>query len=164
VICGRKQKRRVLGIALSSRGFGYALLEGKTLADWGAKTFYRDKNESCLKHIDKLMEHYAPDVLVVEDVSAKNSRRSARVRQLSEQLIASVQSRDVKTVPISRQNLLRTFLANSKGSKHDFAQAVTACFPEELGIYLPPKRRLWMSEDYRMAIFDAVAFAFINSG
>jgi hypothetical protein len=33
-------------------------------------------------------------------------------------------------------------------------------FPEELGHRLPPKRKPWMSEDYRMGIFDAVALAF----
>jgi hypothetical protein len=30
-------------------------------------------------------------------------------------------------------------------------------FPEELGDRLPPKRRPWMSEDYRMGIFEVVA-------
>jgi hypothetical protein len=31
------------------------------------------------------------------------------------------------------------------------------CFPEELGLSLPPKRRPWMSEDSRTDMFIAVA-------
>jgi hypothetical protein len=37
------------------------------------------------------------------------------------------------------------------------AQAVAARFPE-LAPRLPPQRKPWMSEDCRMAIFDAAAF------
>jgi hypothetical protein len=49
------------------------------------------------------------------------------------------------------------FLGDQKGTKHDVAKVLAQKFPEELGDRLPPKRKPWMSEDYRMDIFGAVA-------
>ena len=43
------------------------------------------------------------------------------------------------------------------------AEILAKRLPEELGFRLPPKRRAWMSEDYRMDIFDAVALALMFS-
>jgi hypothetical protein len=51
----------------------------------------------------------------------------------------------------------RVFFADGRGTKHALAEILSERFPEELGSRLPPKRRAWMSEDYRMGIFDAVA-------
>ena len=42
------------------------------------------------------------------------------------------------------------------GNKHTLAEIVAARFPQELGGRLPPKRRPWKSEDYRMSIFDGL--------
>jgi len=53
------------------------------------------------------------------------------------------------------------FFADGQGTKHALAEILAARFPEELGCRLPPKRRPWMSEDYRMDIFDAVALALV---
>jgi hypothetical protein len=51
------------------------------------------------------------------------------------------------------------FFAEGQGTKHALAEMLAGRFPEELASRLPPKRRPWMSEDYRMDIFDAVALA-----
>ena len=43
------QHYRILSIAPSTRGFGYAVLEGKdTLVDWGVKTVQGNKNVNSL--------------------------------------------------------------------------------------------------------------------
>ena len=56
--------------------------------------------------------------------------------------------------------MMKAFFADGKGTKHTLAQIIARRFPEELGHRLPPKRRPWESEDYRMGIFDAVALAY----
>jgi len=58
-----------------------------------------------------------------------------------------------------RTRCIQLFLADDKGTKHDLAEILAKRFSEELGSRLPPKRLPWMSEDYRMDIFDAVALA-----
>ena len=62
---------------------------------------------------------------------------------------------------LGREQVRRVFFANGQGTKHALAEILAKRFPEELGFRLPPKRRPWMSEDYRMDIFDAVALALI---
>ena len=60
---------------------------------------------------------------------------------------------------ISGKQLRSLLLGNSKGTKQEMAEKLAKDFPDELASRLPPKRRLWMSEDSRMDIFDAVALA-----
>ncbi|HUZ92890.1 MAG TPA: hypothetical protein VNG29_02730 [Candidatus Paceibacterota bacterium] len=47
-------------------------------------------------------------------------------------------------------------LVGRNDNKDRIASAVAEQFPELL-LILPPKRRPWQSEDYRMTIFDAAA-------
>jgi hypothetical protein len=46
---------RILAIAPSTRGFGFAVLEGEaSLVDWGVKTAKGDKNKQSLAKVEKL--------------------------------------------------------------------------------------------------------------
>src|SRR5438093_245495 len=74
---------RVLAIDPSTRGFGFAVLEGPNrLIDWGVKETKTDKNKRSLKLISELIEQYEPSVLVLEDYVGKGSRRCRRVAEL----------------------------------------------------------------------------------
>jgi Holliday junction resolvasome RuvABC endonuclease subunit len=151
---------RVLAIAPSTRGFGFALLEGlNTLADWGVKTVHGDKNTKSLAKVNELITHYQPDVVVLEDSSSKHSRRSGRIRALSRKIAAVAARRKVSVALFSPEQVRQVFFAEGKGTKYAIAKILANRFPDELGSRLPPKRRPWMSEDYRMNIFDAVALA-----
>jgi Holliday junction resolvasome RuvABC endonuclease subunit len=151
---------RILAIAPSTRGFGFAVLEGEvSLVDWGVKTVKGDKNVQSLARVEDLIAHYQPEVLVLEDASAKGSRRSPRIRKLSRQIIKMAATRKVSVALFSRDQVMKTFITDGQGTKHMLAEIMAKRFPEELGSRLPPKRRPWMSEDYRMNIFDAVALA-----
>src|ERR1017187_9108552 len=85
---------RVLGIAPSSYGCGFAVMEGKSaLVDWGVKSVKGgDKNAQSLAHVGKLISRYRPDVIVVEDTRTKSSRRSARIRELIEEIVISARN------------------------------------------------------------------------
>ena len=149
---------RILAIAPSTRGFGFAVLEGpETLVDWGVKSVNGDKNTRSLAKAEDMIVHYQPGVLVLEDNSAKLSRRSTRIRDLHQNLIAMAASRSVKVSSFSRDQVRRVFFGKDQGTKHALAEILAKRFPEELGDRLPRRRRLWMSEDYRMDIFDAVS-------
>jgi len=153
---------RILAIAPSTRGFGFAVLEGQEmLVDWGVKTVKGDKNAQSLKKVEEMIAHYQPGVLVLEDASAKNSRRSPRIRNLSQQIIKMAVTRKVSVKLFSRDQVMKTFFADGQGTKHALAEIIAKRFPEELGSRLPPKRKAWMSEDSRMNIFDAVALVLI---
>lgn len=154
---------RILAIAPSTRGFGFAVLEGQeTLVDWGVKTVKKGgKNKQSLAKVEKLIADYQPGVLVLEDVSAKNSRRQPRIRKLCQQIITMAANRKVMVKLFSRDQVRKTFIADGRGTKHAVAEIIAKRFPGQLVLQLPPKRKPWMSEDSRMNIFDAVALALV---
>lgn len=153
---------RILAIAPSTRGFGFAVMEGQdTLVDWGVKTVDGDKNVQSLAKVEKLIAHYQPGVLVLEDASAKGSRRSQRIRKLCQQIIKLAATRKVSVKVFSRDQVMSAFIADGQGTQHVLAEIIAKRFPEELESRLPPKRKPWMSEDSRMNIFDAVALALL---
>ena len=155
----KTKHHRVMAIAPSTRGFGFAVLEGHTLVDWGVKSVKGDKNSQCIKKLENLIAQYEPEVLVLQDYSAKGSRRSTRIRELGQQITSLASSRKLKTVMFSREQVMQAFFMDGQGTKHTIAEVIAKQFPEELGFRLPPKRELWMSEDSRMDIFEAVALA-----
>ena len=151
---------RVLGLSLSSRGFGYAVLEGlDTLADWGVKSISGDKNTGTIAKVKEQVDDYRPDVVAIEDTVG--THRSARTQSLTRRIVHAIRGRDVTVLLFRREHVRRTFLSEGRRTKHALAERVAEKFPEELGFRLPPKRRPWMSEDHRMAIFDAVAVGLI---
>lgn len=149
---------RILSIAPSTRGFGFAVIEGDDkLVDWGVKSVTKDKNTGSITKVDELLALYQPRVIVLQDV--KDSRRAPRIRELIQQIVALAESRKVKVVLLSRKQVEQFFFHDGQGTKYALAELLAEWFPEELCDRLPPKRRPWMSEDYRMDIFDAVALA-----
>ena len=150
---------RVSAISPSTRGFGFAVLEGNALVDWGVKSVKGEKNSECLLKVEAMITHYQPGVMVLEDGSVKGSRRAPRIQALSQEIIELAKKRKVTVKLFSRNQVRKVFFAHGKGTKHAVAEILAKRFPEELGSRLPPKRKPWKSEDHRMAIFDAVALA-----
>jgi Holliday junction resolvasome RuvABC endonuclease subunit len=151
---------RILGIAPSTRGFGFALIEGlNTLADWGVKSIRGDKNAGSVAGVTALLHHYQPDVVVLENTSAKDVRRSARIRALTKRIASAAESQNVRVILVTRDHVRQVFFTDGRGTKHALAELIAKRFSDELGFRLPPKRHPWMSEDSRMSIFDAVALA-----
>lgn len=154
---------RILSIAPSARGFGFAVLDEQgALVNWGTTRATKDINAGCLKKVNKLMDDYEPGVIVLEDASAKDSRRAPRIRELTNQIVAAALSRHFKVVLFSRKQIHRKLHAGQQATKHMIAQIIAERFPEELKSLLPSKRRPWESEDDRMDIFDAVALAVVS--
>ena len=150
---------RVLAIAPSSRGFGFALLEQPgTLVDWGHKPVKGDKNAQSLKKLSALIKLCQPELIVLED-AMKEVRRSARIQELGEQIATLAAKESIKVKVLSRKKVRAVFFTDGEGTKQEQAELLAARFPDELGSRLPPKRKPWKSEDSRMDIFDAVALA-----
>ena len=75
-------RHTILSIAPSTRGFGFAVLEDKALVDWGCKTVRGEKNAATLAKVRKLIGLYTPTMLVIQDYSARPTRRAERIRKL----------------------------------------------------------------------------------
>jgi hypothetical protein len=151
---------RILAIAPLSRGLGYAVMEGPDkLVVCGNKAILRNKNAGALAWVNRFIQFYQPDVLVLPNVTAADTRRAARIKTLHRQIVAWADKKKVKVRLVSVIQVRTQLLGDSKGTKFAVAQMLAAKYPTELGLRLPPKRRPWMSEDPRMDIFDAVSLA-----
>ena len=157
IICPKRF--RALAIAPSTRGFGFAVLEGQDmLVDWGVKTVKNgNKNVQSLQKIKELIVHNQPGVLVLENASARNSLRSPRIRRLCWQISRLAATHKVSVTLFSRDQVMKTFFLDGQGTKYALAEIVAKRFSDELSQTLPPKRKLGNSEDSRMSIFDAAA-------
>src|SRR5258708_26633517 len=94
---------RILGIAPSTRGFGFALVEGlNTLVDWGVKSIEGDKNAGSVARVKAMIAHYEPDVLVLEDTLAKPFRRALRIRELTKRIISVSKSQNASVTLLTR--------------------------------------------------------------
>ena len=148
--------RRILAIAASTCGFGFAVMENESLIEWGL-TRIKDVKRSRGK-VEKLMSQYTPAMLVLPDL-AKPARPSRRIRALTKTLTDLARRRKIKVKLITGQEVKRTFSPDGKGTKRVVAEALARRYPEELGPRLPRPRKPWMSEDPRMDLFAAVALA-----
>ena len=147
-----------MAVALTTRGLGYAVLEGeKLLVESGHMSVRKeDKNKQCLTKFEKLAAFYQPDVLVLQDVTAKGSRRAVRIKKLHRAVVSLARKQKIKVELISAKQLRTLLLGDPRGTKHEMAEMLAKLSPDELGSQLPPKRRVWESADSRMDIFDAV--------
>jgi hypothetical protein len=151
---------RILAVAPLSRGLGYAVMEGPDkLVACGNKAILRDKNAGSLAWVNRFNKFYQPDVLVLPNVTAADTRRAARIKTLHRKIVAWAGKEQIKVRLISVTQVRGKSLGDAKGTKFAVAQTLAENFPVELGKRLPPKRRPWMSEDPRMDIFDAAGLA-----
>jgi hypothetical protein len=151
----RNKSELVLCIYPSAKGFGFAIFEGsRSLVDWGVTGVHgKKKNAQCLRKMRGLLAFYRPDVLVTEDHMGAGSRRGSRIRALIDAIGTLAAKEGIASKSFSRTGVRDCFGLTAKRA---IAQSVAREFPE-LESRLPPVRRIWMSEDARMNIFDAVA-------
>jgi len=153
------KEKRVLAIDPTTKGFGFAVMEEpERLIDWGVKGVMKSKKERSLELIADLIDQYQPDVIVVEDFAGRGSRRCKRVQELIARIIKLGSEKKVRIRDFSPLSVKKAFFGSGASTKHQIATAIAQRLPE-LAPRVPPFRRCWMSEDYRMSIFDAVSFA-----
>lgn len=122
------------------------------LLDWGARSFRQGVNAVRVPlrpKVARLLDEYLPELVLLEQ---------PRTRTL-EQIVGEIQKQtQIHKVPVRllSPRLVHEAFAGRDGNKHQIASVIAERFPELLSI-LPPKRRPWESEDYRMTIFDAAA-------
>lgn len=148
--------RTFVAIDPTRTGFAFAVLEAPhELVDYGQRMAARGTRDLGQKVAALLGAHH-PATLVVEDVAATGALRRTRARReiCSLERLATKHGLMVARVP--RFAVLETF-APGKG-KYEVALRLAELFPE-LTSRLPKKRKVWMPEDPRMNVFDAVALA-----
>lgn len=116
----------------------------------------KHKNTKTFDAIKKLIERYEPDLIVMDDTSDRESRRSSRIRKLYRLIghLAASQSIDIERY--SKAQVRQCFAHVGARNKHEIARAIAAQVPA-LAHKMPPLRKMWVGDDYRQGLFDAAA-------
>jgi hypothetical protein len=153
-----QRKESVLAVNLFTRGFAFTLFEGPLApVDWGVKDIRGgEKNAKSLEAAKSLIERLQPDVLVLEDFSGPRGRRTERIRRLQRLIASHADGQAIEVRSYSRKNIRECFKAIGALTRYEIAQAI-ASQVHAFGHQLPPVRKIWMSEDARMSLFDAAS-------
>src|SRR5438309_9258981 len=152
---------RVLAVYPVSGGFGFVVFEGPhNLIDSGLKSSRHNDNGRCLALMRDLISHYAPDVVITENLSGENSRRGRRAKHLISRIAKLAPQLEIALESVSRSQVKNWFAQSGASTRQQIAVSIAKRFPE-LYYSLPKPRKPWMSEDSRMSIFEAAALDFI---
>jgi hypothetical protein len=150
----RRRSLRLLGVDLTAKGFGFALLDAELgLLDWGFCTVRATDAAGFASRLLSKIERGGPTVLVLENFAPTKLRENA-VRRL-EAVIDLAGARNIGMCQVSRKIVRRTL---GVANKTEAAKAIATQFPE-LQSRIPEDRENRTSEDERMHIFDALSFA-----
>jgi Holliday junction resolvasome RuvABC endonuclease subunit len=156
---GNDREQLTLAIYLTTRGFGFVVFEGRQRTiDWGVKDARGDKNRKVLAKIEELMSWYRPDLLVLENIEEPDCRRADRIRNLHWQIAELAKTRKIPVRQFTRSDIKTAFASRKASTKYEIAQAVSQELPD-LAPWMPPPRKIWMSEDRRLGMFDAASLA-----
>jgi hypothetical protein len=151
-----------LAIAPTSRGFGYVVFEDESVPlDWGVKGARENKSRHCLMKARELMRRVQPSALVLEDTHQADSQRAKRIKLLIDRIGGLAKQKGIAVIECPRRTMLEFF--GTARNKDDIAETIVKLLPE-FDPKLPPRRRMWESEHYNMAIFEAAALALTYFG
>lgn len=148
----------VLSIYPFTRGFAFVLFEGpESPFDWGVKEVKeKHKNTRTLDEIKKLIDRCRPEVLVIEDLTNGESRRTSRIRKLYRMVAHLAAVEYVDLYRCKKSQIKECFGFVGANSKYEIAKAIAIQIPA-FAHRIPPLRKAWMSEDPRQTLFDAAA-------
>lgn len=153
---------RILALDPTPQGFGFVVLEADPLllVDWGVATARRGSDTS-LRAVLRLISRYTPTTLVIEDWTAAAPARRPALEDFMNGIADLIVNAVVHVTTYSRHEVRRAFAEARAYSKQDIALILAGRFPE-LAPRVPRQRKIWESEDRRMAIFDALGLAVVH--
>ena len=152
----KSRDERIIAVDFRGRSFGFAVFEGpsRTL-DWGVKSFRRGVNAVKIPANEKfaaLLDYFSPDAVVLRDRGRDGNTKRGEMRDA---VLGEAAKRQIPTRLLSRLAVKNAF-ADASRNKYTIAASVVERLPE-LAAMLPTAHRIWMSEEYRLSVFDAAA-------
>lgn len=155
-------EKLVLSMYPTPRGFSFVLFEApERPVDWGTKNISGPKkNKHTLETVKEIIAQYDPDVIVIENTTEKGTRRSSRIRRLYTSIARHATKRRIGVERYSRRMVREAFAPAGAFTKYEIAKAIARRIPA-FTHRLPRLRKLWMSEDPRQGLFDALALGLV---
>ncbi|MBV9762079.1 MAG: hypothetical protein JO340_16060 [Acidobacteriaceae bacterium] len=154
-----------MALEIRSRRFGFAVLDGGRLLDWGVRYYPsgRSRIETALKRLAFLLKLYEPSLVIARGTRRTRDESS---RQALHLLAAVRRHLEQRSVPISiadRCRMREYFARQGIHTKYEIANALAQEFTQ-LRDLLPRPRKTWEHERDLMIVFDAIATAIAVNG
>jgi len=148
--------KRVLALDVHPRSFGWIVFEGPNyILNWGVRSFRPGASVAKTPGGTKLLallDKFTPSAVVIRKRATRGNAKKPELLSIIER---QVRSRRIPLRFITPRDVNRAFVG-FESNKYEVASVLAKQFPA-LASRLPPKRKCWQSEDYRMGIFDAAA-------
>lgn len=155
----QEQYLAVLAVHPTARGMGWVIATSPlTLIDWGVIQAKQDKNATCLRRITQLIDTFSPAVIVLRHAAGSSKKRVKRIQRLITAVMQLARTRNTEIQLVTAKQVSDHFERFGARTREEIAQFLASNI-DALASRLPPKRKLWMSEDARLGLFDAVALA-----
>ncbi len=154
----RRRHDIVLAVHPNVRGIAYTAFDGPLApVGWGIKRITgSDKNLKSVEAVQQLVEQFQPDILVLEDCSGPGSRKSDRVRRLHRLILNYAEGESIETHAYARHAIRECFKAVGAKTRFEIAAAIAAMV-HVFSNKMPKAKKIWMSEDNRLKLFDAAS-------
>ena len=154
----KSNKSLIFALHANARGFGYVVFEAPFAPhDWGTVGAKGDKDSVCLRKLEKLLDRFMPETLVLEEAKSV-ANRSDRIARLYKAIIALCQGRSIDVAVYRLGDIKASFASIGAQSRQEIAEAVARQIPA-LDHRVPKARKPWQSESRRMPMFCAAALA-----
>jgi hypothetical protein len=155
---------RFIGVDVRPRGFGFIVLEGMAVLDCGSRSCGRSEFAGCLgPRFQRILDTYWPAAIVMRPHRTARDITIEGRRAVANTLRAVARQSGITIVDVRSAAVQNYFRSRNARTKYEIAHAVASLLPE-LAWKLPPQRKVWQAEHYRMTIFDAAAIALTHIG
>jgi hypothetical protein len=154
------QPELVLALYPNMKGLWYVVFEERLRTiDWGIKQVRKKKGADFERYAQWLMNVFSPARIVLP-MRLAVTVESGRLQKVAANIEELATAYGISVHFYSRAEIQAHFMQYGTKSKDEIARVIVGVLPE-FGQHLPPRRKKWMSEDYRMGLFDAVALAMV---
>jgi hypothetical protein len=145
--------RTIVGIDPTHDGVAFAVFEEGQLMDWG--TWRADGKEWNV--LDRLIEEYGAEVIVLEEPDAPGCERRARMRHVLRGLAGHASRNGLPVVRVARREVRDAWRRVWGVTRKQAAAAVIAELFPVIASIVPKPRKVYVREVPRARIFGTVA-------
>jgi len=149
--------RRIV-LEIRSWKFGYVVIEGHDLLEWGVCRFPSGGSTVAVRKFIRLVTMYPPSLVITRRTRRAKHRSVQGAKHLLQRLRQALKVRSIPLVVLSRTQVRSFFFRQGYTNKHSVGQAVAEHF-ERLKQRIPKARKPWDPERHIAVVFDAAATA-----
>jgi Holliday junction resolvasome RuvABC endonuclease subunit len=152
----------ILALYPNARGIDYACVElPKTVLDHGLIKPLPFCTKRLMQRVERFITYFQPTIVVLRGLELGKLKEN-NARKLIEAIIELGKERGLPVYSYTRKQIKDCFETHEAQTKHEIAQKIISWLPS-LSSYAPKVRKLWLPEDHKMGIFDAVALAITHA-